>query len=172
MEIFTLLVTILQSVSISLGVGGSTLAITNFFVAIADGKIDDTERKMMGVVYVVLRVAMVLILLTTLTLLGVTILSGGAITGAEQALLTATAMLYINAVLMTKRIMPSTFGPSIQAGSWYTLAILLSLAAQNYIDVFNYWLFLLAYVSWLVLATALVNGIMAYLRAIRHNVIK
>ncbi len=63
------LATIIQSMAISLGVGSSTLAIINFFVAIADGAIDETERKMMGVVYKVLRVAMVLILITTILLL-------------------------------------------------------------------------------------------------------
>ena len=66
--LFTL-IAILQGFSISLGTGASTLAITNFFAAIADGGISPDERRMMGVVYIVLRVAMVLILLTTITLL-------------------------------------------------------------------------------------------------------
>jgi hypothetical protein len=69
MTAFIVLITILQTFSISLGVGSSTLAIINFFVAIADSKIDETERIMMGVVYTVLKVAMVLILTTTIILI-------------------------------------------------------------------------------------------------------
>ncbi len=65
MDVIFILVAILQSIGISLGVGSSTIAIVNFFVAIADGKIEPTERKMMQVTYVILRVAMVTILLTT-----------------------------------------------------------------------------------------------------------
>lgn len=171
MFIITFLFTILQAFSISLGVGSSTLAIVNFFVAIADGKIDDTERRMMGVVYIVLRVAMVAILLTTLLLLGLDVMAGKSLMGADYALLTLTGVLFVNAVLMTKHIMPSTFGPSIQAGSWYTMAAVTAIAAQGFAD-FSYTLFLLSYVSWLVLATAIVNGIMAYLRAHRHNTLK
>jgi hypothetical protein len=168
MIITTFILTIIQAFAISLGVGSSTLAIVNFFVAIADGKIDDTERKMMGVVYVVLRVAMVLILLTTLALLGLGLLAHEAPVLANYALLTIVAVLYLNAILMTKHIMPSTFGPSIQAGSWYALAALMSILAQGY-EVTSYPLFLLMYASWLVLATGIVNGVMAYLRAKRHN---
>ena len=65
MELLLLITAVIQSFAISLGVGSSTLAIVNFFVAIDDGKIDDTERKMMGVVYIILRIAMVMILFTT-----------------------------------------------------------------------------------------------------------
>ena len=41
------------------------MAILNFFAAIRDGHIDETERNMMGIVYIVLRVAMIVILVTT-----------------------------------------------------------------------------------------------------------
>jgi hypothetical protein len=170
MILTTFLLTILQAFSISLGVGSSTLAITNFFVAIADGKIDDTERRMMGVVYIVLRVAMVSILLTSGALMTLRLIGGEELMGGDYALLTIIATLFLNAILMTKHIMPSTFGPSIQAGSWYALAALMSILAQGYTE-FGYALFLLTYITWIVLATAIVNGIMAYLRAHRHNVI-
>lgn len=172
-SIFFALVAIFQVFAISLGVGSSTLAITNFFVAIADGKIDDTERKMMGIVYVVLRVAMVAILLTTLILIGRTAITLGleALSSIEYLKLTILVVLFGNAILMTKHIMPSTFGPSLQAGSWYTLGTIAALETINVTD-FSYTHFLLGYITWLVLAVAIVNGIMAYLRAHRHGFIK
>jgi len=165
MTLFLSLITILQSFSISLGVGSSTLAITNFFVAIADGTIDETERRMMGVVYVVLRVAMGLILVTTVLLVGQQYgTSGfGEMTGFTLGQVTALAVLYINAMLMTAHLVPSTFGPAIQAGSWYTLGTLGALQILG-LTGFSYIHFLMGYITWVVLAIGIVNGIMAILK--------
>jgi len=167
MTIFISLVAILQTFSISLGVGSSTLAIINFFVAISDGKIDETERKMMGVVYTLLRVAMVAILTTTLGLIALEFVYSGvtSLTAFDIAQLFALSVLFINAVLMTFRIMPSTFGPALQAGSWYTLGALVALKLQGITD-FTFIQFFMAYVTWLVLAIGIANGIMSLLK--RH----
>lgn len=160
--------------AISLGVGASTLAIVNFFVAIADGKIDDTERRMMGVVYVVLRVAMVFILVTTVLLVAAEAAALGSflsLPAFTYGIIVALAALFLNAMLMTAHIMPSTFGPAIQAGSWYTLGTLIALESIGVLN-FTFTQFLLAYVTWLVLAVSLVNGIMALLKMYRHGFIK
>ncbi len=165
MELVILFVAIIFSFATSLGVGSSTLAITNFFVAIADGSIDGTERKMMGVVYVVLRVAMVLLFVTLVLLTGYNTyhLGAAAFTPLLFAQWTILAVLYLNAILMTLRIMPSTFGPALQAGSWYTLGTLAALLPLGLTD-FTYSQFILGYVVMLTLATGLVNGIMAILK--------
>lgn len=168
MELFVILLMILQSISVSLGVGSSTLAISNFFVAIADGKIDGTERNMMGVVYIVLRVAMVLILLTTGTL---TYLNYGAYGGIQYSSFNITfwtliAVLFINAILMTKHIMPSTVGPALQASTWYTMGVTMtlhSLGLANYALLHYY----LSYAVVILFALSLVNGIMAVLKHMR-----
>lgn len=162
---FVTLLTILKSFSISLGVGSSTLAITNFFVAIADGTIDPTERKMMGVVYVVLRIAMGLILVTTLLLLCLEYGSYGIMDMSVFSLaqVVALGVLFINAMLMTAHLVPSTFGPAIQAGSWYTLG---TLAALQMVDVtdFSFTTFILAYLTWIALAIGIVNAIMEIMK--------
>ncbi len=172
MTIFVLLVSIIQSFSISLGVGSSTLAISNFFVAIADGKIDDTERRMMGVVYIVLRVAMILILISTLILLSLAYASTGlaGMSAFHFGQIMATIVLFVNAMLMTAHLMPSNFGPAIQAGNWYTLGILFALVPLG-LTGFTFTQFFLAYITWLVLAVSIINGIMALLRARRHGVL-
>jgi hypothetical protein len=166
MTLFISLVTILQSFTISLGVGSSTLAIVNFFAAIADGTIDETERRMMGIVYVVLRIAMTLILITSLTLIFFAYRDTGLenISNFTIAQLITLAVLYINAILMTWRIMPSTFGPALQAGSWYTLGALSALQILGATD-FTILNFLLGYITWLILAVGIVNGVMAILKA-------
>lgn len=163
MELFIALVVILQTFSISLGVGSSTLAIVNFFVAIADGKIDPTERKMMGIVYVVLRVAMVAIFVTTILLVANDLSKNGFLTTFDYAELIPLFVLFTNASLMTLKIMPSTFGPSIQAGSWYTLGTLAGLEIVGFTE-FQLMHFILAYITWIVLATGITNGIMAIMR--------
>lgn len=166
MEIAFVLTAIVQSMAVSLGVGGSTLAIINFFAAIADGKIDETERRMMGVVYVVLRIAMVAILITSLLLGAFAYAEVGAavFTTYVGALWTLVAILYINALLMTLHIVPSTIGPALQASTWYSLGAVLALAAQD-ITNYTYWQFLLSYICAFVLAVAIVNGMMAYLKS-------
>ncbi|MCA9354424.1 MAG: hypothetical protein KC877_02805 [Candidatus Kaiserbacteria bacterium] len=167
MTFFLVFVSILQSIGISLGVGASTLAIANFFAAIADGEIDDTERRMMGIVYIVLRVAMVTILVTTIFLLA----SEYSVTGLlnmsafSYAALLTIFVLFTNAMLMTAHLIPSTFGPAIQAGNWYTLGILSALQSIGLTD-FTLTHFLMGYVTWLILAIGIVNGMMALMKGI------
>jgi len=158
--IYVVLVLLLMMV-ISLGVGSSTIAIINFFVAIADGNIDPQERAMMGVVYKVLRVAMILIPIVAI-LLALVLVSMGVpyLSDFTISFWTLILVLYANAFLMTKHIIPSNFGPAIQAGTWYTLGIMMSL---SYIDLSNfaYYQFLIGYLAALALAVAIVNTIMA-----------
>jgi len=171
MTTITLLAGVFQSIFISLGVGSSTLAITNFFAAIADGTIDETERRMMGIVYVVLRVAMVGILVATVVLHLPTLLGAGlaGMTTMMWAQWLTLLVLYGNALLMTYRIMPSTFGPGLQAGSWYTLGIVMALALQG-VTAYSLLQFALGYITVLVFAVGAVNGLMAYLKSRRDPV--
>lgn len=166
MTFFLAIVTIIQSFSISLGVGSSTLAIINFFSAIADGKIDETERRMMSIVYIVLRVAMVFILISTsmLVVYEYSITGLANLSGFSYAQSFALFVLFINAMLMTLRIMPSNFGPAIQAGSWYTLGTLSALQILHYTD-FTFGQFLAGYLVWVILAVGIVNGIMTTLKS-------
>lgn len=170
MEMILVLAAVLQSMAISLGVGSSTLAIINFFVAIADGKIDERERAMMGVVYVVLRIAMILIFLTT-AFIGLNQLSSigtAYFTPFITGMWTLIAVLFVNSFLMTKHIMPSNVGPALQASTWYTLGILMSLIPLELIG-FSYFEFLIGYFAAIALAVAVVNGAMSYLKKKREK---
>lgn len=173
MTLLITLVTILQSFSISLGVGSSTLAIVNFFAAIADGTIDETERRMMGIVYAVLRIAMVAILVTSLFLVTTESNLVGLmnLSAFSYAQLLALAVLFLNAMLMTAHLVPSTIGPALQAGSWYTLGTLAALQLLDITD-FSFGIFLMAYITWLILAIGIVNGVMAIIKGKKMKVIK
>ncbi|MEK7462089.1 MAG: hypothetical protein AAB618_00750 [Patescibacteria group bacterium] len=172
MIIFLTLAAIIQSFSISLGVGSSTLAIATFFVAIADGSINPDERKMMGVVYIVLRIAMVLILTTTLIILAAQY-TANSFEFAPFLIgqLFVVVILFVNAMLMTAHLIPSNFGPAIQAGNWYTLGTLSALLPLG-LTTFSFTQFFIAYITWIVLAIAIVNAIMAWQMAKRNKFIK
>lgn len=163
MEITFALATVIQSMAVSLGVGSSTFAVLNFFVAINDGQIDAVERKMMGVVYIVLRVAMGLILLTTLVqgwiiyqLIGMQYF-----TPLTILILTIIAILYLNAILMTLHLMPMTLGPGLQAGSWYTLGIVTAMISVSWVG-FSLPQYFISYVSLVVFFTVAINLVMKY----------
>ena len=162
--------TVIQHFGISIGLGASTLAIINFFAAIQDGHIDDTERRMMGIVYVVLRIAEVIIVLATIGLYGFTYNSPTAVFDVlEYGQLVALLVLFVNSLLMTIKLIPSTFGPGIQAGSWYVLGFIATIKPLGvHITVLQ---FSLCYITWIVFSTSFVNGVMAIMKAKRHGFI-
>lgn len=166
METLTIIMTIAQVIGISLGLGSSTLAVASFFKAITDGTIDPSERGMLGVIYIVLRVAMMTILISTVALafIGYGTMGTAHFTTYVIAQFVLTAALFLNATLMTMRIMPSTFGPAIQAGSWYLLAFGMAL---SYVGLASFSLstFILAYAIELVFAFLVINGIMRHLKS-------
>lgn len=139
-------------------------------MAIRDGVIDESERNLMGITYIVLRVAMVLILLTTLLLALPTYFEAGTayFTPLTMSIWTLLLVLYLNAFLMTKHIMPSTFGPAIQAATWYSLGIIGALISIGQSD-FTFLNFVLSYATAIALAVAVVNGEMARLKAKKKN---
>lgn len=173
MSLYLATLFVIQGFSVSLGAGSSTLAVLNFFSAIADGEIDDTERRMMGIVYVVLRLAMLLILFSTIALFFIQYQIAGphSFSTLQYGQAFALSILFLNAILMTAHVMPSTFGPAIQAGNWYTLGFLATIEPLN-IAHFSIPQFLLAYITWIILAIAIVNGAMALMKAKRHGFLK
>ncbi len=165
MEIIYIINAILLSVAVSLGVGCSTVAITQFFVAINDGQIDQTERKLLGAVYIILRVAMVAILLTLLVQAGIfySLMDGfGFLSPFMLSMWSVVGVLYLNAIGMTMHWIPSKIGPAIQAGSWYTLGVLLALIPLGQIT-FGYTQFLLVYAGVILLAIAAISVVRGYL---------
>lgn len=166
MEMIFVVTSILQAIGISLGVGCSTVAIVSFFVAIGDGNISPEERMMLGVVYILLRVAMVLILITT-ALLALMHFNSGFTQHFTPFVISRWIIVFVlfaNAVLMTKRIMPANFGPAIQAGSWYTLGITMALIPLG-LAQYSLFEFFIGYSAALALAISIVNGVISFLKS-------
>lgn len=116
-----LLIIFVNTLGMTLGVGSSTYAITFFHQSIADGKIDDTEKRFLHTVYFILRMGMILLFLSYATQ-GYQVWSDiqvpvGRDTLAAQA--TFLAIIFGNAILMEKRWVPMWLGPAIAGASWY-----------------------------------------------------
>ena len=159
MEITYIINMLVMSIAVSIGVGCSTVALAQFFSAIKDGEIDPIERRMMGIVYLLLRVAMGAILATLLVQAGIIYYITGNflfISPFFLALYTTVAVLFINAVGMTMRYMPRQVGPGLQATTWYTIGILTALVPLN-LARFTYMEFLLVYVGTVILVVAALN---------------
>lgn len=173
METIIIIFSVVQSLGISLGAGASTIAVLNFFHAIADGKIDETERNFMGITYKVLRIMMTTILVSTFILAYFGYLTQGLeyFTSYTIAQIVLILTLFLNAFLMTLRVMPSTFGPAIQVSSWYTFGFILALIPHNLTD-FSLLTFVLAYLTFIVCVISLINSVMAHLKANQKEVPK
>lgn len=154
LELIIKLAVILQASAVCLGVGSSTLAISSFLTALYDNQIDPSERRMLGVIYIVLRVAMVLILLTTVAIAWF----GPQFFGSYiNYLWVLIAILFLNAIAMTKHWISPKYGPAIQAGTWYTLGFMITIHMFHLFPV-NWMGFVALYAADLVTAYVLVNG--------------
>jgi hypothetical protein len=125
METLSLVLGLIFSIGLTLGVGASTFALINFIVAIRDGVIDESEKRLMSVVYVVLRIGMALIavgLVGPLLLYGLDILNP-----VYLIVITLLVIVTLNAILMTMRKMPMKYGAVIAGGSWYAMFLVTEL---------------------------------------------
>jgi len=171
MEILIIVCTLIFNIALSLGVGSSTLAVINFFVAIADGTINPDERRMMGVVYVVLRIALSLLLVTTLLLSFLNLYEFGVASYMPSSIATWILLfaLYFNAILMTFQLIPSAFGPAIQAGTWYTFGIVATLSSLEII--FSLTQFIMFYLSFILFTIMIINCVMMYLEHTKKKLV-
>lgn len=156
-EIVFSIVALWYTSAISLGVGASSLAIAGFLTAISDGSFDAGERRIMGVVYVSLRIAMAMIVATLLLfwLVYPDVLS----TITKQVML--MVLLCVNAFLMTKHYISPKIGPAFQAATWYTLGFVFTIDAFDLFEV-TMPLFILLYIVDILLAIGIVNGFMKH----------
>lgn len=153
---FYTLMHVLQALGISLGFGVSTAAITLF--AAGFGSHDDTLHRVMHVLYRLLRVAMGLILATTLYLT-VVLYSHMGVNYFDTYTLgvwTCIGVLYLNALLMGVHKMPMKIGPGLQGASWYALAITVALSA-SVVNELHYVLFLLLYTAFCAFMISMLN---------------
>lgn len=103
---------------LSIGVGSSTVALTLYLIALSDGKLEPSERHMLGGVYVILRIGMILIA----TGLALSFIFETVARDLQYAFQWAMlGALTTNAVLMTYHKISMQFAPALQGATWYAL---------------------------------------------------
>lgn len=160
MELIFSLAVVFHASAIGLGVGSSSLAISSFLVAIFDGKIDESERRMLGVIYWALRIAMLSIVLTTVFIHLYDPLFFGT---AGLFIWILVGVLFGNAVAMTKKWVSSKIGPAVQAATWYTLGFIVTIHIFDLMPL-DFATFAMLYVADIILFLVLVNGYLQYLK--------
>jgi hypothetical protein len=146
--------------AVTLGVGASTLAIAGFLTAIADGNFEQGERRIMGVVYISLRVAMITIFLATVA---IWFMDPNYFGDFTMPLWIMTAILFVNALFMTKHWISPKLGPAIQAGTWYTLGFLITIYMFDLFQLTSA-VFLWFFIGDILVAVVTVNVCMWYLK--------
>ncbi|MCW9054723.1 MAG: hypothetical protein OQJ98_01960 [Candidatus Pacebacteria bacterium] len=127
MDIYNILV-FLHIAGVILGVGGATLAEVFYLMALKDGDVDASERRMMHANYRTLRVGLVLIIFSGIAMVWWLVSVEGHTWPLHSAKLWAkevmTAVIIINAVLISKRWVPMWLGASLSFTSWWAATLL------------------------------------------------
>lgn len=130
------------AIGLTFGVGSSTFALIFFISALKDGVIDDSEKRLMHIVYTVLRIGMGILILTILIKIATAVLP------LSQTLMVQAFLMFVivlNAILMTYKVMSMKFGPIIAGGSWYSLFFVTQLtpAGMKMLVLFEYYVLFL-----------------------------
>ena len=163
LDILLLVLVIIHSSMIGLGIGASTIAITGFMTALMDGTFDESERRIMGVVYLSLRIAMIAIVASSLAIMWIKPEFFGSFTTPMWIMI---AVLFVNAFLMTKHWISVKLGPAFQAGTWYTLGFFITIYIFDLLP-FTLASFGITYVIDLVVAVVIVELFMRYFKGRR-----
>lgn len=124
---FQLAITLLHTYALSLAVGASTFALIFYVNGIKDGTIDPSERRFMGIVYFVLRLALALIIAVQLILVSSYLPDGIAVLLKNPGFVLGWVLIAViigNALLMHFHKIPMWLGPVLAGGSWYALFLL------------------------------------------------
>lgn len=119
MDFFLLFINTLGT---TLGVGSSTYALIFFHQSIMDGVIDDTEKRFLHTVYLLLRAGMFFLFISFATQGYLLATQSGSILVERNTLATQATLLiviFINALLMDGRKIPMWLGPALAGASWY-----------------------------------------------------
>ena len=115
------LIDLLWNMGLTFGVGSSTFALIFYIQALGDGVIDDSEKRLMHTVYIVLRVGIALIVVSVLAGL---LNAHSLVNGSVYKVWFLLCIIVANALLMWRHTMPMRFGPILAGGSWYALFII------------------------------------------------
>lgn len=158
MDIYTLIVAG-HVIGTILGVGGATIAEVQASLAYRNGKASEEARSLLHANYFVIRVGMGIILLSVLGMFWYQLNAGNTWILTSEKLWIKDLMfvaIFVNAVLLTKHLIPFWLGTSISLTSWWG-ATLLGLAGRLPYGF-------VTYLVWYVVAIFVVAGVLHLMR--------
>lgn len=127
MDFYTILV-LAHIVGTILGVGGATIAEINVVRALGDGQMSEDERHLMHGTYTVIRIGTLTVLLSGIALVWWHVWGQGStwpLTSAKVWLKEIMVVIItVNALLLTRRLMPLWLGSAISFVSWWGATVL------------------------------------------------
>jgi len=110
--------------TVGLCLGVSTIAMTFYFYVVAKGKTDKSQNVMMHIVYTVLRVGMVLVMCSEITLIIYNYHVNNFLYWTDNPelfiRLTIFGVIFCNAIAMQYKKISMWLGPVFAGGSWYS----------------------------------------------------
>lgn len=103
-------------------IGGSTFAMIFYYAALWDGKIDESEKHFMHIVYFVLRIGLWILVPLELGVMFYYLFTENIFYTYNPVHFFRIALLgviLLNAFYMSKHKMPMWLGPALAGGSWY-----------------------------------------------------
>lgn len=112
-----------RTYTVGLCLGVSTIAMTFYFYVVAKGQTEKSQNVMMHIVYTVLRLGMVLVMTSELTMIAYHYYTNAFIYWTDNPelfmRLTIFAVIICNALAMEYRKISMWLGPVFAGGSWY-----------------------------------------------------
>lgn len=146
-----------RTYTVGLCLGVSTIAMTFYFYVVSQGKTDKSQNVMMHIVYRILRIGMVLVLCSELTLVlyNYYINNTGYWTDNPELFMRITifSIIVCNAFAMQYRKISMWLGPIFAGGSWYAYFFFSVWVETESV----YFTLLMGYLTWLVIFGSLLT---------------
>ncbi len=161
-------VNLFHQYAVGLSVGASTFAMVFYYYVVSQGETHPEQRKMMHIVYFILRIGMMLIVLSEFVIFQYNYQVNNYLywTANPEVLmrLTIFSVIVINAVLMHKRLISMWIGPALAGGSWYAFFFMSVFVDIRWVEFgYDYPTLLLGYLSWLVIVATFLFFLRLYL---------
>ena len=122
--VFDIVLDLVFSMGLTFGVGASTFTLMYYISSLQDGVVDDAEKRFLHIMYTVLRFGSGLLLVAIIAKIASSVLPLPHVLLMQATLL---CIIATNAILMSYKLMPMQYGPTLAGGSWYYLMLVTQL---------------------------------------------
>lgn len=162
------LVNLIHQYAVGLSVGASTFAMVFYYYSLAQGGLDEAQRKLVHIVYFVLRIGMLLIVVAEFAKFQYNIQINNYLywmANPEVYMrLTIFSVIVVNAILMHKRLISMWLGPIFAGGSWYAFFFFSVFVDIRWVDTgYSYLTLFTGYLLWLALVGVFLTALRVYL---------